>query len=173
MKKTALLVAILLVGSVFGIGDSRSEARHNGAGQTGTDHHKGVNARGDHAMGFSHEKTTHHFRLRSDGGVIEVTAKEAADLASRDQIRRHLRHIAHQFTEGDFSAPMYIHDKEPPGVSAMKKLKDGIEYRYEEIENGARVVISSGDSKAVASIHEFLKFQISDHRTGDSGKIEH
>jgi hypothetical protein len=68
---------------------------------------------------------------------------------------------------------MYIHDKEPPGVSAMKKLKDGIEYRYEEIENGARVVISSGDSKAVASIHEFLKFQISDHRTGDSGKIEH
>src|SRR5271166_1591529 len=27
------------------------------------DHFAGVNARGDQAMGFSHEKTTHHFHL--------------------------------------------------------------------------------------------------------------
>ena len=32
---------------------------------------EGVVARGDEIMGFSHEKTTHHFRLYADGGSIE------------------------------------------------------------------------------------------------------
>ena len=31
-------------------------------------HHQEVNQRGDVAMGFSHMKTTHHFRLSPSGG---------------------------------------------------------------------------------------------------------
>jgi hypothetical protein len=34
-------------------------------------HSSDVDTRGDHAMGFSHETSTHHFRLLSDGGAIE------------------------------------------------------------------------------------------------------
>jgi hypothetical protein len=30
-------------------------------------------------MGFSHDKTTHHFRLYPDGGAIEVTADDPND----------------------------------------------------------------------------------------------
>jgi len=37
------------------------------------EHSEGVNARGDQGMGFSHEKTTHHFCLLADGGAIEIT----------------------------------------------------------------------------------------------------
>src|SRR5262249_7047140 len=117
--------------------------------------------------GFSHAKTTHHFRLKSDGGIIEVTANEAADTTSRDQIRRHLQHIAKKFAEGDFSAPMFIHAQTPPGVEEMRRLKDDIKYQFEEIERGAQVRISSQNAEAVKAIHEFLKFQIEDHRTGD------
>src|SRR5207249_10021440 len=47
--------------------------------------------RGEHVMGFSHEATTHHFRLFKDGGEIAVTAKDPSDKASIDQIRSHLR----------------------------------------------------------------------------------
>src|SRR5262245_26913470 len=61
------------------------------------DHHDGVNQRGDMAMGFSHAKTTHHFLLKSDGGVIQVDANDAGDMTSRDQIRQHLKHIAKKF----------------------------------------------------------------------------
>lgn len=32
-------------------------------------HHNAVDHRGDQVMGFSHEKTTHHFRLFTDGGA--------------------------------------------------------------------------------------------------------
>lgn len=49
------------------------------------DHHKGVEQRGDQMMGFSHDKTTHHFRIYADGGAIEVTANDPNDTESRDK----------------------------------------------------------------------------------------
>ena len=60
-----------------------------------------MNERGDHVMGFDHTKTTHHFRLLSDGGSIEVSANSAQDTESRDQIRMHLGHIAKMFAAGN------------------------------------------------------------------------
>jgi hypothetical protein len=135
-------------------------------------HPDGVNRRGDAVMGFSHAKTTHHFLLRPDGGVIQVEADDANDIASRDQIRRHLKHIAKKFSEGDFAAPMLIHAQTPPGAPAMRSLKAEIKYEFEELERGGRVRISTNNSGAVKAIHEFLRFQIKDHQTGDSGKIE-
>jgi hypothetical protein len=70
---------------------------------------KGVAERGDQGMGFSHEKTTHHFRLYSDGGATEVEANDAQDAANRDAIRAHFSHIVKMFQAGDFSIPMLIH----------------------------------------------------------------
>ena len=55
----------------------------------------------------------------------------------------------------------------PSGVPEMDKLKDEIQYRYEETEKGARVRISTQNKEALAAIHEFLKFQIAEHQTGD------
>ena len=85
----------------------------------------GVNERGDHAMGFSHEKTTHHFHLTADGGTIEVTANDPNDAASREQIRTHLSHIAKLFKEGDFSTPMLIHGEAPPGAPGHRAPRRG------------------------------------------------
>jgi hypothetical protein len=130
-------------------------------------HHDDVNRRGDHEMGFSHEKTTHHFRLAKDGGAIEATANDPNDTESRDQIRQHLTHIAMMFSAGNFNAPMLIHDQTPPGVSVMKRLKSQIKYEFETIESGGRVRINSSNREAIDAVHEFLRFQITDHQTGD------
>jgi len=131
-----------------------------------------VNRRGDAVMGFSHAKTTHHFLLKPGGGVIQVEANDANDAASRDQIRQHLKHIAKKFSEGDFTAPMLIHAQTPPGMPAMQSLKAGIKYEFQALERGGRVRISTNNPEAVKAIHEFLRFQIKDHQTGDSGEIE-
>jgi hypothetical protein len=136
-------------------------------------HTEDVNKRGDKVMGFSHAKTTHHFRLKTDGGTIEVTANEGNDTASRDQIRTHLKHIAQKFAAGDFTAPMLIHSQTPPGVPAMQRLKAEITYRYEEIERGGQVRILANNPEAIAAIHEFLRFQIQDHKTGDFTEVNH
>jgi len=131
-----------------------------------------VNERGDTAMGFSHQKTTHHFRLLADGGAIEVTVNDADDTESRDQIRQHFGHITQMFGGGNFEAPMLTHGKTPPGVSVLQKLKTEITYQYEEIGRGGRVRITTDNKEALAAVHEFLRFQIADHQTGDSTEIE-
>jgi len=126
-----------------------------------------MNHRGDHVMGFSHDKTTHHFLLTKAGGVIQVQTNDPNDSASRDHIRMHLRHIAKSFAEGDFDDPMETHAQVPPGVPVMKDLRDKISYKFESMEKGGRVVIRSDDPEAVKALHDFLRFQIEEHKTGD------
>ena len=127
-----------------------------------------MNKRGDHVMGFDHTKTTHHFLLQELGGSIEVTANSSDDVESSEQIRMHLKHIAMMFAEGNFNAPMLIHNQTPPGVPVMKELKSEIKYDFEEIDRGAAVRISTKNPRALKAIHDFLRFQIREHKTGDS-----
>lgn len=131
-------------------------------------HHAAVEEHGDQAMGFSHDATTHHFRMAANGGAIEVTANDPNDKASTDAIRSHLSHIAVMFGNGDFTTPMFVHDGVPAGVTTMKLLKAKIRYKYEEISCGGRVRIESSDPVALAAIHDFLRFQITEHQTGDT-----
>jgi hypothetical protein len=84
---TGLLLALVLPAAL--VAGTQQPDQHHTHQQ---DHQRmdGVNKRGDHAMGFSHEKTTHHFRLTGEGGAIEVTANDPNDAASQEQIRTHL-----------------------------------------------------------------------------------
>lgn len=136
------------------------------------DPHAQMNARGNHVMGFDQEKTTHHFLLYEDGGAIDVRVKDKADATNRDAIRSHLPHIAMMFGEGDFSAPMLVHDTTVPGTKDLAALKGRVAYRYTETELGGRVDIVTTDRGAIEAVHKFLRFQIADHKTGDSGKVE-
>jgi hypothetical protein len=159
-------MALVLPAALFAAAPQQPDQQHDD--QQSHQRTDDVNKRGDHAMGFSHEKTTHHFRLSRDGGSIEVTANDPNDAASQEQIKTHLRHIAKLFKEGDFSKPLFIHGETPPGVATMKRLKPDIIYTFEAIERGARVHIASANPEAVEAIHGFLRFQIKDHQTGDS-----
>jgi hypothetical protein len=135
------------------------------------DAHAQMNERGEHAMGFSQTATTHHFLLKPDGGVIQVEVNDPKDTSSRGNIRMHLGHIAKMFADGDFNIPMFVHDTVPPGVPKMKRLRGNIHYSFEETLNGAQVVISSSDKAALLAIHQFLRFQIEEHKTGDSTEV--
>jgi hypothetical protein len=132
------------------------------------DPHAQMNARGAMVMGFDQDKTTHHFYLYQDGGAIDISVNDATDAKNRDAIRSHLPHIAMMFGQGDFEAPMLVHDtKAVPGTDAMAKAKDKITYKYVETPKGGRVDIVTTDRAALAGLHEFLQFQIRDHKTGD------
>ncbi len=128
------------------------------------DHHKMVDRRGDQVMGFSHEKTSHRFVDAKDGGAIEATVKDESDAAQLAAIRKHFKLIAQRFAHGDFSMPMAIHGKLPDGAAEMKAGGKRVQYRYEEMEKGARVNVSTADAKLVEAVHRFLAFQRMDHR---------
>jgi hypothetical protein len=146
-----------------------SSAEHTG---THDAHLAAVNARGEKAMGFSQTATTHHFILDSDGGVIQVEANDPNDARSREQIRQHLAHVAQAFAAGDFDTPMLVHGRVPPGVPVMSRLKSEISYVYEETERGARVRIKTKNAEALAAVRDFLRFQITDHQTGDPLEVK-
>jgi hypothetical protein len=123
--------------------------------------------RGEQAMGFDQGRTTHHFLLEESGGTILVTARNPRDEESVTGIRRHLERIRTAFASGDFALPLFIHATEPPGVPVLKARRAYLTYRYEDADSGGRLVISTSDREALAALHQFLRFQITEHQTGD------
>ncbi|HEY6372628.1 MAG TPA: hypothetical protein VIX37_18765 [Candidatus Sulfotelmatobacter sp.] len=165
MKAQTVLTVLLVVASAIQAQQSNT--------RTPDQQHAEMMKRGDMGMGFSHEKTTHHFFMLKDGGVIQVSANDPKDDASRDHIRRHLSHVARMFSEGNFNTPMFIHDTTPPGVPTMEKLHAEIHYQYQQTDAGAKILINTANLKAVRAVHEFLRFQISEHQTGDPMEPTH
>ncbi len=135
------------------------------------DHQAMVNEHGDHVMGFSHEKTTHHFELHYYGGAIDVSANDVKDTESRDQIRAHFHHIVQMFADGNFNVPMLVHSTAVPGTETMTRLKDQLHWDLEETPRGARIAITADNKEALDALHQFLRFQIADHKTGDCTAI--
>ncbi len=127
--------------------------------------------RGEMVMGFDQTKTTHHFSLYQDGGAIDVSVNDPSDTTNRDAIRAHLPHIAQMFGAGNFAAPMEVHAQQVPGTAEMSELKDKLTFTYLETPRGGRVDIVTTDKQALAAVHAFLTFQISDHHTNDSTRV--
>jgi hypothetical protein len=128
-----------------------------------------VDHRGDQVMGFSHEKTKHSFKLYADGGAVEVRGEDPESIAA---IRAHLQVIAKDFAAGNFEKPREIHDRVVPGVPVLKELGAKVSYTYEELERGARVRIRTAEKRGIEAVHEFMRFQIEDHRTGDTTTVQ-
>jgi hypothetical protein len=166
------VIALLLsCGLQLGAQDMPSCPMHKEQANQSSQHQAEVDQHGDEAMGFPHDKTTHHFRLYADGGAIEVTANDSKDLENSQSIRAHLTHISTMFSHGDFSVPMFVHDQVPPGVRVMKEKRAEISYSFQELPGGGRVQIKTTNPAALKAVHDFLRFQIEDHHTGDTTKV--
>jgi hypothetical protein len=163
MRRPTVLILAAVVLAISFIAMPRAAGQDPHAGMAG------MNQRGAMVMGFDQQKTTHHFYLYEDGGAIDISVNDAADTANRDAIRSHLPHIAMLFGQGNFDAPMLVHDsKNVPGTAEMTRLKDKISYKYVESTKGGRVDIVTTEPVALTAVHDFLRFQITDHKTGDS-----
>ena len=54
----------------------------------------------------------------------------------------------------------------------MTRLRSRIQYEFQSTERGGRLRITTADAKALAAVHQFLRFQIEDHGTGDKTSVE-
>jgi hypothetical protein len=139
--------------------------------QAASQHQAEVEKHGDEAMGLPYDKTSHHFRLYSDGGAIEVTVNDSKDSQNVQGIRFHLTHIVTMFGNGDFFIPMFVPDQVQPGVLVMKEKHAEISYSFEELPAGGRVHIKTINANTLKAIHDFLRFQVEDHHTGDTTDV--
>lgn len=118
-------------------------------------------------MHFDQTAAVHHFLITAEGGTIAIDARNTKEDSTRASIREHLKMVADDFAQGDFSSPLATHGEVPPGAKDMARLKADIRYTYEETPRGGRVLIRSESAPAVAAIHQFLAYQIKEHKTGD------
>jgi hypothetical protein len=58
--------------------------------------------------------------------------------------------------------PSYV-----PGTAVMSRLKDQLHWTLIETPRGARLTVVADNKLALDAVHEFLRFQIKDHQTGD------
>ena len=65
---------------------------------------------------------------------------------------------------------MLVHGQKPPGVDTMTRLKGSLDYAAENEPNGGRVRITTADPEGLKAVHDFLRFQITEHKTGDPVK---
>ena len=182
MKTAMVLVSLAFVSVAYAQQEGKSEKsvehhcammNHEETMQYGDAmKHEEMMKHGEMAMGFSQSRSTHHFHLSGTGGSIEVQTNDPTDMATRDQIRQHLRQISEMFAEGDFSSPMLTHGRVPPGVPDMQRLKGSLSYTYAETETGAKVLISTASPDALSAVHQFLLFQIEEHKTGDRERVQ-
>jgi hypothetical protein len=166
------VIVVLMFGALqLAAQDMQSCPMHKEHMKEAAQHRADVEKHGDEAMGFPQGKTTHHFRLYSDGGAIEVTANDSKDSQNMQAVQSHLKHIATMFSNGEFSIPMLVHDQVPPGVRVLKEKCAEISYTFEELPAGGRVHIKTTNPDALKAIHEFLRFQIDDHHTGEIADV--
>ena len=172
MKKTILLLMIMTVPLSAQTTCPKHEEHMKAAAAKGdAKNGPAVDARHD-TLVASHETTRHSFRLFRDGGAIELRAIDGADQSTIDNVRTHLKDIAAQFKKNDFSTPKFVHGREPDGVAGMQKHHHAIQFRYETVDGGGRIRMTTANADALSSIHDFLKFQVVEHRTGNSRIVE-
>jgi hypothetical protein len=53
----------------------------------------------------------------------------------------------------------------------MKTHAAALTFEFVEVDRGGQVRITGSSPEAIAAVHEFLRFQISDHKTGDPVKL--
>ncbi|HEX5819421.1 MAG TPA: hypothetical protein VFY20_11105 [Gemmatimonadales bacterium] len=132
-----------------------------------------VQERGEAVMGVDQYTSTHVFEDLPDGGRIVLDRGDTTDTAGIATIRAHMREIAGDFRNGDFSKPFAVHATEVPGTKLMAARREKISYEVSDRPSGAEVRIRTGDPEAVSAVHEFLAFQRSDHRAAGHEDMDH
>jgi hypothetical protein len=127
-----------------------------------------LNARFSKILGTDAGKVVQHYYLVKNGGVIEFTAKDPNDSASVNAIRKYLDVQKDLFEKGKNDTDTDVHGKVPDGLLVMKKLRGEITFYTVNSEGGAVLRMFSVNNQARQAIHDFMKFQIAEHKTGDS-----
>jgi hypothetical protein len=119
--------------------------------------------RGDIAMGFNQSAIAHQFLATPDGGKIIITALNASDRQTINQIKNHILDIQIEFSEGNFTKPLFIHAQDVPGTKVMSEKKDLIKYSISEMNNGSSLLLTTNDKELIDAIDQFMEFQAREH----------
>lgn len=131
-----------------------------------------MNTRFSRVLGVDVNKVAQHYYLVKNGGVIELSAKDANDTATIAAIRKYLDSQKDLFEKGKNDTDAEVHGKVPDGLAAIKKFRNEINFFTAKTDNGAVLRMFTVNDQARQAIHDYLKFQIAEHKTGDSPTVD-
>ena len=145
--------------------ESSLDSLQNGLSQPMNSHNMTqMMQRGNLSMGFDQSKIAHEFSTTKNGGQIKITALDEKDNNTINQIKSHTRDIQNDFTEGNFTKPLFIHAESVPGTDAMTQNKDQIQYKIQDLKNGSILLLITNNSSLVSSINQFMTYQSTEHK---------
>lgn len=130
-----------------------------------------VNARFSRSLGVSLDKIVLHYYLVKNGGVVELTAKDPGDTATVTAIQKYLQTQKELWEKGK-DPVTEIHGKAPDSAAVMRKLRNDITFYMAKTDEGAVLRMFSINDQARGAIQDYLKFEIAEHKTGDSPTID-
>jgi hypothetical protein len=131
-----------------------------------------VPARFSRALGVSLDKVVVHYYLVKNGGVIELAAKDANDNATISALQKYLQNQKELWEKGKETAVTEVHSKPPECAGVMRKLRNDITFYVAKTDAGAVLRMFSINEQARNAIQDYLKFEIAEHKTGDSPTID-
>ena len=152
-----MVAALAVLGTLYATGafafqENRQEVRQQQVAEKGSE-----------VMPFDLEATIHVYEKTEYGGVQKVVADDPEDAENVAAIREHLREEADAFGRGEFSDPASIHGGDMPGLAELEAGAGRVEVRYEDLPDGAQIVLESEDPELVAAVHDWFDAQLSDH----------
>ncbi len=127
-----------------------------------------ANARLARVVGVIPDSIVLHYYLVKNGGVIEITTKQPDDTATANAIMKYLESQKDLFDKGKNDSDNDVHGQMPAGLLTMKKLKNDITFNAVRQDNGGVLRIFSVNEQARQAIHDYMKYEIAAHATGDS-----
>lgn len=124
-------------------------------------------SRATRVSGFESDRVNRHFYVLKNGGAVEITAKDANDESTIKAIQSYLKKESDMWTKGNFDTVAAVYGKAPESTVQLKKLRDNVTYAVVPEENGAVVRMLTVNPMAKTAIHDYLKFQIEQLKTGD------
>jgi hypothetical protein len=123
---------------------------------------------------YDRDRVVHHFYLSPDGGIMTLAVKDAADTETRKAVRAYVQRVSQLIVVGNLDRLREQFGQGMPGldrIAEARARKATITVRSSTPDEGSHIVFTSADPGALQGLHEFLRFQIEDLKTGDSKEV--
>jgi hypothetical protein len=131
-----------------------------------------MNSRFSKAVGVPLDKFILHYYLVKNGGVVELAAKDPSDTSTIEAIQKYLQGQKELWEKGKETVVTDIHGKFPEPAATMKKLRNEITFYMAKTDAGGVLRMFSINDQARVAIQDYMKFEISEHKTGDSPTVD-
>ena len=123
---------------------------------------------------YDRHRVVHHFYLYPDGGMMTLVVTDPADTETRKAVRTFVQRVSQLMVMGNLAL---LRDQFGQGVPGLDRIAEArarkatITVRSSTPDEGSQIIFSTADPVTIQALHEFLRFQIDDLKTGDSPEV--